>query len=336
LTATRLFNEVDYTQDGKQYGFLRLPYSSHESAYGFIPIPVVCIRNGSGPRVLLIAGTHGDEYEGQVALTKLAREINPETVSGRIIMLTAANLPASLAGRRTSPLDPGEAGNLNRSFPGAARGSATAMIAHYIDSVLLADTDYVFDFHSGGSSLLYVPSTEIKRAENPATTAKMVELTKLFGAPVSVIGITDIPDNLAVAARNRGLVHMGTELGGGGTVSLDALRMVEAGLRRALAHIGVIPPDPTLGAPAPSRMMEVGGWDYYVYAPDDGVFEPLVDLRATVSAGQPAGTIHFPENPGRDALTVSFQRDGMVICKRFPARTRRGDCLFHLATDLAA
>jgi predicted deacylase len=244
-------------------------------------------------------------------------------------------LPAALAGRRTSPLDPGEGGNLNRSFPGAVRGSATAMIAHYIDSVLMADSDYIFDFHSGGSSLLYIPSTEIKRAESPATTEKAIELSKLFGAPVSVIGITDIPDNLAVAARKRKLVHVGTELGGGGTVSLDALRMVETGLRRALAHIGAIPSDPAMGEPAPTRMMEVGGPEYYVYAPDDGVFEPLVDLGATVEAGQPAGVIHFPENPGRTSLSASFLHNGMVICKRFPARTRRGDCLFHLATDLA-
>ena len=83
-------------------------------------------------------------------------------------------------------------------------------------------------------------------------------------------------------------------------------------------------------------MMEVGGPEYYVYAPEDGVFEPLVDLGTTVQTGQPAGTIHFPENPSRAPLTVSFLRDGMVICKRVPARTRRGDCLFHLATDLAA
>jgi predicted deacylase len=336
LTASRVFSEVDYDGNGKQYGFLRLPYSTHESAYGFIPIPIICIRNGSGPRVLLIAGNHGDEYEGQVALTKLAREIDPTSVTGRVVVLTAANLPAALAGRRTSPLDPGERGNLNRTFPGEARGAATSMISHYIDSVLLADTDYVFDFHSGGSSLMYVPSTEIKRAQNPATTDKMIALTRLFGAPVSVIGITDIPDNLAVAARNRGLVHMGTELGGAGTVSLDALRMVEAGLRRALAHIGVIPLDPALGPAKPSRMMEVGGPDYYVYAPDDGVFEPLVDLTEMVAAGQPAGTIHFPDNPGREPITVPFLRDGYVICKRVPARTRRGDCLFHLATDLAA
>ena len=36
----------------------------------------------------------------------------------------------------------------------------------------------------------------------------------------------------------------------------------------------------------------------------------------------------------RPSVAVHFLRDGLVVCKRVPARTRRGDCLFHLATDL--
>jgi predicted deacylase len=284
--------------------------------------------------VLLVAGNHGDEYEGQVALTRLARELDPTQIRGRIIILPAANLPASLAGRRTSPLDPGERGNLNRCFPGEARGSPTAMIAHYIDSVLLADTDYVFDFHSGGSSLEYIPSTEIKRSDDAAKTERMIALSKLFGAPVSCIGITDIPDNLAVAARRRGLIHMGTELGGGGAVSVEALRIAESGLRRILRDIGAFTSDYPVDEPRQTRMMEVGGPEYYVYSPEDGVFEPLAQLGETVAAGQPAAIIHFPENPVRQPIEVGFLREGMVVCKRVPARTRRGDCLFHLATEL--
>jgi predicted deacylase len=59
---------------------------------------------------------------------------------------------------RTSPLDEG---NLNRSFPGDPYGGPTAQIADYIESVLLPQCDFVFDFHSGGSSLTYVPSALI-------------------------------------------------------------------------------------------------------------------------------------------------------------------------------
>jgi predicted deacylase len=95
------------------HGFIRLPYSVHRSAYGWIPIPVACIKNGDGPRVLLMAGNHGAEYEGQVALGKLIRSLEAEEVCGRIIILPSANFPAAMAGMRTSPLDEG---NLNPAF----------------------------------------------------------------------------------------------------------------------------------------------------------------------------------------------------------------------------
>ena len=41
-------SEIDYKADGKQTGYLRLPHSVHRSAYGWIPIPIVQIKNGEG------------------------------------------------------------------------------------------------------------------------------------------------------------------------------------------------------------------------------------------------------------------------------------------------
>src|SRR5271154_5514443 len=151
-SQSRLTAEIDFDRDGKQHGFIRLPYSVHRSAYGWIPIPVVCIKNGEGPRILLMAGNHGDEYEGQVALGKLIRSLDPAEVRGRIIILPSANFPAAMAGMRTSPLDEG---NLNRSFPGDPDGGPTAQIAWYIEKELLPRVEFVLDLHSGGSSLTY-------------------------------------------------------------------------------------------------------------------------------------------------------------------------------------
>ena len=94
---TRLVPEGDFDKPGAQYGFLRLFHSVHSSAYGYIPIPIVVLRNGEGPTALLVSGTHGDEYEGQVALCNLARSLKPEMIQGRVIILPAANLPAALA-----------------------------------------------------------------------------------------------------------------------------------------------------------------------------------------------------------------------------------------------
>jgi len=43
-------SEIDFDTDGKHYGYLRLPHSVHRSAYGWIPVPVVMIKNGEGDR----------------------------------------------------------------------------------------------------------------------------------------------------------------------------------------------------------------------------------------------------------------------------------------------
>ena len=80
--------------------------------------------------------------------------------------------------------------------------------------------------------------------------------------------------------------------------------------------------------------MQVRGQDYYVYAPDPGLFEPLVELGEEVTAGTPAAIIHPHDTPWREPAIAAFGRAGTVICKRVPGRVERGDCLYHLATVL--
>ena len=327
---SRIATEIDFDKNGRQTGFLRLPHSVDRSAYGWIPIPIVCLRNGSGPSVLLMAGNHGDEFEGQVALTKLARTLEADKIKGRIVILPMANAPAARAGTRNSPVD---GLNLNRCFPGDINGSPTAMIAHYIETVLLPQCDVVIDVHSGGQSLQYVPSTHIRRSPDPDRFARASALMEAFNAPYSWVfeGARETRA-LNAAAERCGIVALGTELCGGGTVTPSALRIAERGLRRALAHLGAMALDPADAEALPSRRLQVGGYPFYVYAEDEGVFEPLVALEDVVSAGQPAAFIHPVDTPWRAPETAHFKHAGVVVCARVPGRVERGDCLFHLAT----
>ncbi len=119
---------VDFAADGVQHGFLRLPHSRDDSAWGSVMIPMAVIGNGEGPTALLTGGNHGDEYEGPIALFDLARALSPDQVRGRVIIVPAMNYPAFRAGTRTSPIDQG---NLNRSFPGRPDGTVTEKIADY-------------------------------------------------------------------------------------------------------------------------------------------------------------------------------------------------------------
>ena len=70
---SRLSADIDLGAEGKATGFVRVPHSVHRSAYGWIPIPIVRIRNGDGPSVLMQAGNHGDEWEGQIGLGNLVQ-----------------------------------------------------------------------------------------------------------------------------------------------------------------------------------------------------------------------------------------------------------------------
>ncbi len=331
---SRLVADVDFEQDGKQSGFVRLFHSVHASAYGFIPIPIVVVRHGAGPTALFVSGNHGDEYEGQVALSNLAKSLDPAQIKGRVILLPMANFPAGMAGRRTSPIDDG---NLNRSFPGDPDGDVTRQIAFYIESVLIPMADIVCDLHSGGSSLMYVPCALIKRADDAAHFKKLQDALQAFGAPLAYITGgghgTGEDHTLSGGAARRGVPAVGTELGGSGRVTPAALAIAERGLRNLLAHAGILPKQALVAPKQPTRVLTVGGPEYFVYAPESGVFEPLVELGDTVTAGEPAGRIHFPETPLAPPATVAFERSGFVLCMRIPGRTMRGDCLFHLGTD---
>ena len=115
MTSNPIVPTIPFDEDGAHHGFLRLPYSRDDSAWGSVMIPICVIRNGEGPTALFTGGNHGDEYEGPIAMLNLARTLDPASVTGRVIIVPAFNYPAFRAGRRTSPIDQG---NMNRSFPG--------------------------------------------------------------------------------------------------------------------------------------------------------------------------------------------------------------------------
>ncbi|MEZ0167847.1 succinylglutamate desuccinylase/aspartoacylase family protein [Microvirga sp. TS319] len=332
-TTSRIWTTVDFEQDGRQSDYLRLPFSSDISAYGWLPIPLLCIRNGSGPTILLTAGNHGDEYEGQIALIRLAQEIAPSDVNGRIIILPALNYPAVAAGRRVSPIDEG---NLNRLFPGRSDGSPTEMLAHYIDDVLFPMADVVIDLHSGGRSLDYLPLALARPGLTAPNQRAVRELLAAFGAPVSVLTDGDGgggSTTLYAAAEKRGIPALTTELGGGATLSPRGLKVAEDGVRRVLKHYGVVT-KLEVNASTGSRLMRSLGRTSAIYSPENGLFEPLVNVGDKVEEGQAAGNIYFYDNPLREPLRLRFPASGVVSCRRFPTLTARGDCLYNLMSDL--
>jgi len=328
-----IFTDVDYQRRGKQVDWLHLPHSVTRSAYGAIAIPVAVVCNGEGPTVFLMAGNHGDEYEGQIVLAKLIRELEPAHIRGRVIILPAANLPAAMDGARVSPIDKG---NLNRAFPGDPHGTPTFAIAHYIDSILYPMADFHHDLHSGGSSLRYMPFCSMRKSGDTALDARSMAALRAFDAPLSMVWAYNPENRLAgAAAARRGLVSLGGEFGGGGHVDRASLAMLDRGVRNFLQFSGVMADAEPLPTPRGTRLVEVNSRDHYVYASEAGLLEPLVDLGDEVRQGDLAGQIHFVDNPARAPVPCRFRRTGMVVCQRHFGRVERGDCVAHLATDVA-
>jgi predicted deacylase len=253
-------------------------------------------------------------------------------IKGRVIIITAINLPAALAGTRVSPLDNV---NFNRAFPGDPNGTPTYAIAHYVDSVLYPMVSTSVDLHSGGSSLDYIPFASMRVSGDSALDAKAMAALKAFGAPISMVWAHTLDAGFAqTAALRRGLVSLGGEFGGGGSVSVEGLRMVERGIRNVLVHVGCMDPKAGPAEPStPTRVIEVRNRDYFVLAPDAGLFEPVVELGDIVHAGQVCGQVHFVDNPGREPVPAYFRASGMVMSKRHFGRVERGDCVAHVATD---
>ena len=154
MTKNPISPTIPLDEDGSHHGFLSLPYSRNDSAWGSIMIPISVIKNGPGPTALLTGANHGDEYEGPVALQDLALRLNAADIQGRVIIVPAFNYPAFRAGTRNSPIDDG---NMNRVFPGNPRGTVTEKIADYFMRTLVPQADVIVDIHSGGKTLEFVP-----------------------------------------------------------------------------------------------------------------------------------------------------------------------------------
>jgi len=313
---------VDFDRDGVQHGFLRLPYSRDDSAWGSVMIPICVIRNGKGPAALLSGGNHGDEYEGPLALYDLARTLDPAQVSGTVIIVPAMNYPAFRAGTRTSPIDKG---NMNRSFPGRPDGTVTEKIADYFQRELLPRADIVFDFHSGGKTLDFVPFCAAHTLSDKALEQKAFDAVAAFSAPFSMRMIEiDSVGMYDTAAEEMGKVFVSTELGGGGTSRAQTVRIARRGILNVLRHAGIV-----AGAAERDRTqwLDMPSGDCFSFAEDDGMIETMVDLGESVQEGSVLARIHSVGRTGVAPQEIRAKMSGMLAARHFPGLVKAGDCV---------
>lgn len=334
VPGPRVTSSIDWNAEGKQHGYLSAPYSANESAWGAVRVPITVIRNGEGPSIMFTGGNHGDEYEGPIALRKLAVALQAEDIRGTVILIPAMNPPAMMTNARCSPLD---GVNMNRAFPGLRTGTVTEMLCHYISTVLLPKVEAVIDIHSGGRTLTFVPFAAMHYLSDRDQLERTRAVVEAFDAPISlIIEELDTEGMIDGVVEGAGKVFIFTELAGGGTATPETVAIAERGVRNVLKHYGMMEGKPERredrGLP-PTRRMATPDENAYTVADETGLFECLVNLGDEVEQGQLIARIHSIEKTTIRPGDYFANRSGTLIGRHFPGLARPGDCLAVIAVD---
>ena len=315
--------------EGVHHGFLKLPYSRDESAWGSVMIPITVIATGAGPTALLTGANHGDEYEGPIALQELAISLKPEDIQGRVIILPMMNTPAFVAGVRCSPIDHI---NMNRSFPGCVDGSATQKICHYIATELVPLADVVLDFHSGGRTLDFLPFAAAHILEDKRQEAACMSAMQAFNAPFSV-RMLEI-DNVGMfdtEVENQGKVFVTTELGGAGTASAKSVAIARKGVRNLLIHSDILKGTVEVGE---SVQLDMPDERCFVFCENAGLVEYMRDLGDRIEQGDVLARIWPRDRTGVAPTSCVARCSGILTARHVPGLIGMGDFVALIAVPI--
>lgn len=315
---------LDLTSRGRRDYFVEF---EHSTVWGHYLLPLTVFvgdKAEDGRGLVAFGGTHGNEYEGPIALKRLLGEIELENVSGRIIIVPVLNVSAFRAGRRDTPDD---GVNLNRAFPGNAAGSISYKLADFVVQEIFPHAHVVIDLHAGGQVARFVPCTSFHYVADERQQRQMQDMARGFGVPFVMIYQDRTPGLLSSTAERMGKITVGGEFGWGEGVSREGVSMCRQGLLgAAVAHAQLRGPAPeNIHTPANrQRLIDNSERDCYLTAPRDAYFEPAVDLSAAVSEGQPVAWLHDFDDPSSDAIRMLAPHDGFVSALAWGARVMQG------------
>jgi len=128
-----------------------------------------------GPTALFMGGLHGDEINGVETLRRSVTEgLFKNLTSGSVIAIPLLNVYGFINFSR----DAVDGKDVNRSFPGSAKGSLASRVAYTLSKSILPLVDFGVDFHTGGSSRYNYPQVRYTTGDAAAKT-----LAEQFAAP---------------------------------------------------------------------------------------------------------------------------------------------------------
>ena len=281
-----------------------------------LPVRVLHGRE-DGPVVWVNAATHGDEVVGVEVIRRLLTSLSPKQMRGTLIAVPVLNVLGVMTGERYLP----DRRDLNRSFPGSARGSLASRIAHLMMTEVVAKCEVGIDLHTGSDRRSNLPQVRAD-LDDPRTR----ELATAFGAPVMLHArIRD--GSLRHAARERGATVLLYEGGEAWRFDEWAITAAVDGVRRVLAALGMVDPvNAADQAVEPSVECRQSGW---VRARHTGFLHLDVQLGQRVTDGDRLGSLS--DSFGRTLRLVRADRTGIVIGRTEAPLVNGGDAVVHIA-----
>jgi len=318
---------LDFETPGRRDYFVKLEHTTLW-AHHLIPVTVIVGREAKPGRGIAATGsTHGDEIEGPVAIKHLVREIKTEDVLGRIILVPVLNVIAFRANRRESPDD---GGNLNRAFPGSAKGSVTYRLADFVTRFIFPQVHVVLDLHSGGEVARFPATANVHHMKDPAQRKAMEETARGFGTKFIMVYQNLTPGLLTGLAEDMGKISIGTELGWGRSLQVAGVSMAKQGVLTAAVRQGQLRGDlpPNRHFPASEQLLvDTSDPASNHLAPFDAVFEPTVDLGQKVSRGQRVAWLHDFNRIDDAPLELTAPHDGYILCQAWGAKVIQGQVI---------
>lgn len=270
----------------------------------------------SGPTLFVSAAIHGDEIIGVEIIRRLLALPAIAKLRGTLLAVPIVNAFGFINHSRYLP----DRRDLNRSFPGSARGSLAGQLADLFLNEIAARAELGIDLHSAAVHRVNLPQIRISPDQK-----RMRELAITFGPPV----ILEAPlrdGSLRKAAAEVGTDVMLFEAGEGLRFDEFAIRVGVTGILRVMKQLKMVPARTVRdGKVAPT----VSQSSYWLRAPEGGVLRSFKTIGDSVAEGDLIGII---SDPFGEMETELRARDaGLLIGRTNLPVVNQGDGLVHIA-----
>lgn len=281
-----------------------------------LTLPVLVLHGKKpGPRLWVSSTVHGDELVGVEIIRNVLQRVDVRTLQGSLLAVPVVNVHGFLHQSRYLP----DRRDLNRSFPGSARGSLAARIAHLFMTEVVGHCTHGIDLHTGSQHRTNLPQIRANLDDDETRRCALA-----FGAPVTIHDAGRAGSLRETAAR-RGIPTLLYEAGE--ILRIDQ-RGVDAGVRGVLGVLTALgmAEFPMSAAPDATWISHRTGW---LRALVGGMQQIDVSLGDRVVEHQVIGAIRdvfgtrlSAPRANRSGIVIGLQRNPLVM---------RGDALVHIA-----